>query len=320
MYFDYGREVIKQEIRALEQVAELIDAQFDKAVEAVLDCSGNVIICGVGKPWFIAQKISATLASTGTLSFPLHPADALHGDVGRVRKNDVVILLSNSGKSSEIVSLVSVLKQFEAALIAITGDKNSPLAKASDIVLNLGKIAEACPLGLAPSASSTALLALGDALALAVLKARNFSKEDYARFHPAGALGRKLMRVKDAMRPLEKTPIVSPDAKISDALFLITRLRAGAAYIIDEADKLVGIFTDGDLRRNLATQSDLLEKSIADFITRNPRVIAPDAFISEALKIMKKHRIDELPVVNKRGELLGHLDVQDLLDLGLALE
>ena len=317
---DFGKEVINVEISALKQVAELIDESFSKAVDFVLKCKGNVIISGVGKPWFIAQKISATLASTGTLSFPLHPADALHGDIGRIREGDVIVVLSNSGSSDEITRMIPVIKQFGAIMIAMTSRPESPLGTQADIVLNMGKIDEACPLGLAPSASSTALLALGDALALAVLKARNFTKEDYAKFHPAGALGRKLMQISEIMRDLSRTPVMQPDASAEQVIVEITKHRAGAAYFVDKAGKLLGIFTDGDLRRNLQTNSDFMMKSISKFITENPRVIKPDALISEALKIMKNSRIDEIPVVNDDNVLLGYIDAQDILDLGLALD
>ncbi len=307
---EFGKEVINAEIDALKQVADTLDESFDRAVDAVLKCSGNVIISGVGKPWFIAQKISATLASTGTLSFPLHPADALHGDIGRIRHDDVIVILSNSGSSDEITRMIPVIKQFGAIMIAITSKLDSPLGMKSDIVLNLGNIHEACPLGLAPSASSTALLALGDALALAVLKARNFTKEDYAKYHPAGALGRKLMLVGEIMRDEIRTPILKENVLAKDAIGEITRLRAGAAYIVSETGSLIGIFTDGDLRRNLQAGTEFL----------STQVISPDALISEALKTMKKFRIDEIPVVNSQGILLGHIDVQDILDLGLALD
>ncbi len=317
---EFGKKVLQAEIDALKQVAELIDESFDRAVDTILKCSGNVIISGVGKPWFIAQKISATMASTGTLSFPLHPADALHGDIGRIRQGDVVVILSNSGSSDEITRMIPIIKQFGAIMIAMTSNLDSPLGMKSDIVLNLGKIHEACPLGLAPSASSTALLALGDALALAVLNARNFTREDYAKYHPAGALGRKLMQVEEIMRDLSRTPILHENVLAKDAIVEITKHRAGAAYVVSETGSLIGIFTDGDLRRNLQTGTEFLNKQIRKLLTVNPQVIMGDALISEALKTMKKFRIDEIPVVDSQGILLGHVDVQDIIDLGLALD
>ena len=317
---EFGKEVINVEIEALKQVVDMMDDSFTKAVEAVLNCKGNVIISGVGKPFFIAQKISATLASTGTLSFPLHPADALHGDIGRIREGDVIVILSNSGSSDEITRMIPVIKQFGAIMIAMTSKPESPLGVKADIVLNIGEMNEACPLGLAPSASSTALLALGDALALAVLKARNFTKEDYAKFHPAGALGRKLMQIKEVMRDLSRTPVLKPEILAKDAIVEITKHRAGAAYVIDDAGKLLGIFTDGDLRRKLQVGTDFLNQPISEMLIKNPRVIAPNAMISEALKLMKNARIDEIPVVDENNILLGYIDAQDLLDLGLALD
>lgn len=324
---DYARNVLDVEIRALTLVRDRLDAtSVDRAVEAILACTGHVIVSGVGKPWFIAQKISATMASTGTPSFPLHPNEAVHGDIGRVRAGDVVIALSNSGESEEVVRILPIVKQLGATLIAVTGNPGSSLGKHADIVIDIGRVEEACPLGLAPSASSTALLAVGDALALTVLKRRDFTREDYAKFHPAGALGRKLLRVREIMRALDRTVAVAATTPIRDVLSEITRLRAGAAFVVDGADAarpraLVGVFTDGDLRRHLqADRYHILSEPVGDHMTAGGRRIDGDTLVGEALRLMKQHRIDELPVVDGNANLLGYLDVQDLLDIGLAIE
>ena len=320
---EFGRDVLSQEADAVRRVLDhLDDAAFNAAVRAILTCIdsyGRVVVGGVGKPWFIAQKISATMASTGTPSFPLHPSDAVHGDIGRVREGDVVILLSNSGESEEVVRIVPLVRQFGATLIAISGAADSALSRNAHICLSYGRIEEACPLRLAPSASTTAMLALGDALALAVQRARNFTREDYSRFHPAGALGRKLMRVDEIMRPLAQTPVVALGALIHDVLDAITLKRAGAAIIVDADGKMVGIFTDGDLRRHLAADRSLLESPVDGHMTANPRSIAADQLVADALRVMREKRIDELPVVDASGKPLGYMDVQDLLDTGLAL-
>ena len=320
-----GLEVLEQEREAVASLAGKLHERglgeaFSAAVEAVLACSGHVVVCGVGKPWFIAQKLSATLASTGTASFPLHPNEAVHGDIGRVRAGDVVLLLSNSGESEEVVTLLPLLAQLGAKRVALTGSEHSSLGTQVDICLAYGRIDEACPLKLAPSASSTAMLALGDALALAVLQARGFTREDYARFHPAGALGRKLMKVSDLMRPLQRSAVLEPQATVRDAIVAITQMRSGAAMVVEPATgHLAGIFTDGDLRRLLAARPDVRDEPVATHMTRTPRTVAPGQLVGDALRIMREHRIDELPVVDDAGRLLGHLDVQDLLDIGLAL-
>ena len=322
----FGREVVRTEREALQRVEGSLDEAFGRAVEVILGCDGHVIVCGVGKPWFVAQKVSATLASTGTPSFPLHPSEAVHGDIGRVRRGDVVVLFSNSGASEEVVRIVPILAQLGALRIAVTGAPDSPLGRDVEICVGYGRVDEACPLGLAPSASSTAMLAVGDALALAVLEARDFTAADYARFHPAGALGRKLMHVEELMRPLERTAVVPPNASIRAAIASITEHRAGAALVREEASgQLLGILTDGDLRRRLTETDDpnrtatWLASPVSASMTTAPRSIRTSALVGEALRVMRDHRIDELPVVDPDQILRGVLDVQDLLDIGLAL-
>ncbi|MGE0433455.1 MAG: SIS domain-containing protein [Planctomycetota bacterium] len=322
-HHEFGRDVLRQEADAITRASRALadGAAFDAAVDAILACiaaNGRVMVGGVGKPWFIAQKISATMASTGTPSFPLHPSDAAHGDIGRVRDGDVVILLSNSGRTAEVLQIAPMIRQFGATLIAIVGEADGALGQAAHICLAYGPIEEACPLRLAPSASTTAMLALGDALALSVQNARQFSREDYARFHPAGALGRGLMKVVEIMRPLGQTPLVASGGSIRDVLDIITRCRAGAAFVVDGAGKLVGIFTDGDLRRHVSRGLQL-DETIDAHMTPGPRSIPPDRLVADALRLMREKRIDELPVVDPAGVPLGYLDVQDLLDVGLAI-
>lgn len=315
---EFGRKVIHAEAAALTRMAGLLDEQFDRAVEMVLACKGSVVVTGVGKPWLIGQKISATMASTGTPSFALHPAEAVHGDLGRVRNTDVVLAISNSGASEEVVRLLPLLKRDGVPLIGMTGRMESELARFSDVVLNMGRMEEACPLQLAPSVSTTAMLAMGDALALAVMERRGFTKEDYARFHPGGALGRRLMRVEEVMRPLARTAIVPPGATVKQALFAITQKKSGAVFITDGAGVLVGVFTDGDLRRHIDRGVSLGDSAISTVMTQGGIRVVAGELAASAAHVMQERRIDELPVVDGKGVLLGHLDVQDLLAVGMV--
>lgn len=314
----FGRGVIETEAGALSRMAALLDDAFLNAVDRVLACQGSVVVTGVGKPWLVGQKISATLASTGTPSFALHPAEAVHGDLGRVRQTDLVLAISNSGASEEVVRLLPLLKRYGVPIIGMTGRLESDLARYSDVVLNLGRMEEACPLNLAPSASTTAMLAMGDALALAVMEKRGFTKEDYARFHPGGALGRKLMRVEEVMRPLARTATVPPGATVKQALFAITHMKSGAVFITDGKGMLVGVFTDGDLRRHIDRGVSLAESSISSVMTKGGIRVVAGELAAAAARVMQEKRIDELPVVDAEGVLLGHLDVQDLLAVGMV--
>jgi arabinose-5-phosphate isomerase len=267
----------------------------------------------------IGQKISATLASTGTPSHFLHPAEAVHGDLGRLRKNDIVIVLSYGGETDEVTRLINLVKQLEIKLIAITGEKDSTLSKHADVVLCMGKMSEACPLGVAPSVSTTCMLAVGDALAFTVMKARNFSVEDYVRFHPGGSLGTKLMTVEQSMmfKPGERLPI----AEVADTMEKLLRKtidvkRHGAVMVVDKAGKLVGIITDGDLRRLLTKEGPLaFEMKAGDVMTANCKKIRADALASEATAIFHKYRIDELPVVDADNRPVGLIDVQDIVTI-----
>ncbi|MBI4577182.1 MAG: KpsF/GutQ family sugar-phosphate isomerase [Planctomycetes bacterium] len=309
----FAREVLQVESRAVAGLADRLGPGFEEAVEAVLGCTGRVVVSGMGKAGLVGAKLSATLASTGTPSIVLHPVEALHGDLGRLRGEDVVLVLSNSGETEEVVRLVPHLKATGTRTIALTGRGDSSLARHADIVLDLGPIHEACPLGLAPSASTTAMLALGDALALAVQRRRGFGPEDFARFHPAGALGRRLMTVGEVMRTGERNPVVRLGDTVKEALLAITRARAGAVSVVDGAGRLAGIFTDGDLRRLLAHEGSLEGRRVGESMTRSPKTIAPGRLLAEAQRVLHEHQIDELPVVDEQGRPVGMLDVQDLV-------
>ncbi|CAG0976593.1 arabinose-5-phosphate isomerase [Planctomycetaceae bacterium] len=310
---EFGKEVLLREGQAVSALAALLDARFEQAVQLVLKCTGHTVITGIGKPWLIGQKISATLASTGTRSFPLHPSEAMHGDVGRLHSDDVVIAMSNSGESEEVVRLLPVIKRVGCKLIGITAKPQSALAKHSDVVLEMGKFEEACPIGMAPSVSTTVMLALGDALALAVMKARKFSREDYAKFHPGGALGRSLMKVSEIMRSLKETATVDHKATVKDALSAITKHKTGAVFIVD-GKKLLGVFTDGDLRRHIEDDG-LLKHKVSEIMTKPGKRIENEHLASEAVKLVQEFRIGELPVVNAKGELMGHVALKDLVSM-----
>jgi arabinose-5-phosphate isomerase len=309
----FGRNVLLQEAEGIHQLAGLLDDKFDSAVEEILTCSGHVVISGIGKPWIIAQKISSTMASTGTPSFPLHPSEALHGDAGRLQQQDLVVVLSNSGSSEEILRLIPVVKRLGCRILAVTSVLDSPLGEAGDIVINMGENVEACPIGMAPSVSTTAMLALGDALALTVMKERSFGPEDYARFHPGGSLGRSLMRVAEVMQPLENTALVDVGATVKDALNIITHRKTGAAFVT-ENDKLIGVFTDGDLRRHIE-DDNLLSQSISEVMTTGGHSITTESLATEAVHIVQEQRIGELPVVDVNNTLLGHISLKDLISM-----
>ena len=317
-----ARQVIRVEREALSHLLSKMNSDFERACTLIYKSKGRVVVTGMGKPGFIAQKISATLSSTGTPSLYLHPAEAWHGDLGRVMKEDVVIALSNSGQTEEIVKLLPIIKKIGAKLIAFTGNKRSELAKYSDVTLDVGVRKEACPLNLAPTASTTVMLALGDALALALLDKKGFKEEDFAFYHPGGNLGKKLLlKVSDIMRTGKAHPVVSSTMKLKDVLYRITAARAGSASVIDGSKKLRGIFTDGDLRRHLKdhhSRSGLsLDQPVGNVMTKNPITILDTRLAAEALEILRSKKIDEVPVVDKKGRPVGLVDVQDLLKAGM---
>jgi arabinose-5-phosphate isomerase len=314
----YARSVIQHEADALRALQDRIDKSFEQAIDLLGSCKGRIVVTGVGKPWLVGQKISATLASTGSPSLALHAAEAIHGDLGRVCADDVCIVLSNSGETREIKELLDPLKKIGAKIVAITGSRTSTLARSADVTLWIGDLDEACPMGLAPSTTTTAMLALGDALALTLLKKRDFDAEDYALFHPGGSLGRKLMKVEELMRRGSRFAVIDERRTVKEALLAITEARAGAIAVTAADGKLAGIFTDGDLRRHLAQSSNLGEAAIGSVMTRSPTTIAPEALVSEAARILREKKIDELPVLDGTGRPVGMIDVQDILKVELA--
>ena len=312
-----AKEVLRMEALAISRLRSRIGKDFETVVQWMADCKGRVILTGMGKPGFIARKIAATLASTGTPTFFLHPAEAVHGDFGMVTSKDLVIAISQSGESEEIVRLLPLLKKKGVKLVALTSVPGSSLGKNADIVLDLGVRREACPLNLAPSASTTASLAMGDALALSLLKKKGFRSEDFAELHPAGSLGRRLLKVGEIMRTGKANPLVGVKTTVRQALLKITAARAGSCTIVDQRGKLVGVFTDGDLRRHLKSQGEkILSRSVVQLATLKPRYIQKEKLAEEAFHIMESLRIDELPVVDKARRVVGLLDVQDLMRAG----
>lgn len=314
-----AKNVIDIEAKALAELKKQVPADFDKIIDAIAKIKGRVIITGMGKPGFVAQKISATMSSTGTPSLYLHPADAHHGDLGRVTKDDCVIALSNSGETEEICKILPMMKKIGVLLIAMTGNKKSTLAKNSDYILNTHVKREACSLGLAPTTSTTVMLAMGDALCVALLNKKGFKEKDFAFFHPGGTLGKRLiLKVEDIMRSGKDNPLVKSDMLVKDVLVKITKARAGSASVIDAKGKLVGIFTDGDLRRHMDARINIATRFIKDVMTKNPVAIKKDKLAAEAFQILRSKKIDEIPVVDDAGRPIGLLDVQDLLKAGLV--
>lgn len=288
-------------------------AAFTKAISLLLHCQGRVVVSGIGKSGHIARKIAATFASTGTPSFFVHAAEAAHGDLGMVTSQDVFIAISYSGEASELMSILPTIKRLGVKLIAMTGNAESSLAKLADIHLSVEVDKEACPLNLAPTASTTVTLAMGDALAVAVLDARGFREEDFARSHPGGSLGRRLLtHVRDIMRTGDAIPQVSPDTKLSNALLEITQKGMAMTAVIDENRHIVGVFTDGDLRRLMEKLQDFSQLKIADVMRTNPRSIRPEQLAVEAVEIMETYRINQLLVADESGELVGALHIHDL--------
>ena len=309
-----AREVLQIEAQAVAALTDRIDAAFAQAVDLLLACQGRVVVSGVGKSGHIARKIAATLASTGTPSLFVHAAEAAHGDLGMITAGDVLLALSYSGQSDELLTMLPVAKRQGTPLIAITGNATSALAKLADVHIDVRVDKEACPLNLAPTSSTTAMLAMGDALAIACLDARGFGAADFARAHPGGALGRKLLTfVRDVMRTGERIPIVGIEATVMEALHEITRKQMGVTAVVDQHGKLAGIFTDGDLRRLLERVGDVRDTKVADVMTREPHTISPDVLAVEAAQTMDQRRKNVLLAVSQSGELVGALSMPDLL-------
>lgn len=316
----YGREILRLEAQAIEAQVDLVGPAFARAVELVLSCAGHVVTTGMGKSGIIAQKISATLASTGTPSFYLHPAEAIHGDIGRVSARDVVVALSNSGTTEEVKRLIPSVKRLGAALVAMTANPESELGKHADCLLLLPQRAEACPIQMAPTTSTTAQLALGDALAMTVARRRNFTREEFALFHPGGALGRKLIKVAELMRPAAEVAATRCGVTTRQALLTAGGLgrRPGALVITDERGTLAGLLTDGDVRRAVLKDPGFLDRPIDEVMTRRPKHTRHDELAANAWHVMNEGNFDELPVVDEAGRYVGLLDVQDLLEAGVA--
>ncbi|MCE5268498.1 MAG: KpsF/GutQ family sugar-phosphate isomerase [Planctomycetaceae bacterium] len=314
----FARQVILTESRALAKVADRLDAQFCRAVQLIFACRGNVIVSGMGKAGLIGQKIMATLASTGTPSHCLHPGEAVHGDLGRVQRNDVLLMLSQSGETEEVVRLLPSLAELNVPVVAITGKATSTLGRAAAVTIELGDLQEACSLGLAPSTSTTAMLAVGDALALLVSHLRRFTRDDFARCHPAGSLGYKLSKVEDQMRPLDQCRVANQEQTVREVLVgtSVPGRRTGATMLVDDQQCLAGIFTDSDLARLLERRGDAdIDRPIRLVMTADPLRVQAGSRMTEAVAIMAARRISELPVVDADGKPVGLIDVTDVVAL-----
>jgi arabinose-5-phosphate isomerase len=313
-----GRRAVDIELRALAGLMARIGEPFAAACRLCLDCSGRVVVTGMGKSGHVGGKIAATLASTGTPAFFLHPAEASHGDIGMITRQDVVVALSNSGETAEILALLPHLTRLGVPVIAMTGNPGSTLASAAAVHIDVSVEEEACPLNLAPTASTTATLAMGDALAVALLEARGFTRDDFARSHPGGSLGRKLLlHVADIMRRGDAVPRVTPDTLLADGLLEMSRKGLGMTVVVDAADQVVGVYTDGDLRRTLDQRIDVHQARMHEVMTRGGRSVGERELAATAVLLMEKHRITALPVVGADGRLAGALNVHDLLRAGV---
>jgi arabinose-5-phosphate isomerase len=310
---DTARKVLEIEAEAIRELIPRLDASFDRAVEILLACSGRVVTTGMGKSGIIAQKLSATLASIGTPSLFLHPAEAIHGDLGRIVKGDALVAVSNSGDTEEILALVAWLKRLGVPLVTLSGNPRSPLAQAADAHIDVGVRVEACPLGLAPTASTTAALAMGDALSMALLERRGFTVDDFAVLHPGGRLGKKLLRVEDLMHRGDEIPRVGPATAMKDVLFEMTRKRLGLTTVVEPDGKLLGLISDGDLRRQMERHGyALLDRSAAECMTREPVLVAGRELATRALDLMESKRITALLVTDADGRIAGVLHLHDL--------
>ncbi|WP_319403362.1 KpsF/GutQ family sugar-phosphate isomerase [uncultured Anaeromusa sp.] len=319
---EQARQVLRMEAAAIEALIPRIDEQFVLAAQLILETKGRLIVTGMGKPGHVGQKITATMLSTGTPSFFLHPAEGIHGDLGMVTEDDIVLAISNSGETSEVINILPSIRRIGAKIIAICGNAQSTLAQNADVVLDASVEQEACPLGLAPTTSTTAELALGDALAVVLMSARKFTANDFAVFHPGGALGRKLlMKVANVMHGEEENPTVTVEQSVKEALFVITDKGLGATSVVDAEGKLVGLITDGDIRRGLEKGLDFLTHNVGELMTKQPQTITAEKLAAEALRMMEQHRpkpITVLPVVDKEGRSVGLVHVTDLLRQGIV--
>lgn len=319
---EHAQEVLRMEAEAILELVPRIDENFAAAVNLILECEGRTVITGMGKSGLIGRKMAATLASTGTPSFYLHPAEGIHGDLGMVTAADVVIALSNSGETGEVLNILPSLRRIGAKIIAMVGNANSTLGKNADVILDVGVSKEACPLGLAPTSSTTAALAYGDALALALLKKHNFTASQFAIFHPGGSLGRKLLlTVGNIMHKGDENPTVLADTTVQDALFVITDKGLGAVSVVDENGIMQGVLTDGDIRRGLSKGVDFLQRPVRELMTANPKTITQDKLAAQALHLMESNKpkpITVLPVLDENRKVIGLLHMTDLVRQGVV--
>ncbi len=314
-----AREVLATEAAAIQALARRLDGAFVEACRLILACDGHLIVTGMGKSGHIGHKLAATLASTGTPAFFVHPAEASHGDLGMIRAGDVIVALSNSGETAEVVNLLPVIKRIGVGLIAMTGKPDSSLARHADVHLDTSVDREACPLGLAPTASTSAQLAMGDALAIALLEARGFTAEDFARSHPGGTLGKRLLlHIADVMHGETDLPTIAPEQTISEAIVIMTRGRLGLCAVVDAERRVAGILTDGDLRRGLDDSGDIRTTPVRELMTADPQTIGPNELAASAVELMQARRIQGLLVVDDEKRLVGALNFQDLLQAGVV--
>ena len=317
-----AQKVLQMEAEAILDLIPRVDEHFDAAVDMILACEGRVIMTGMGKSGIIAHKISATLASTGTPSFYLHPAEGIHGDLGMVTADDVIIAMSNSGETGEVLNILPSLRRIGAKLIAMVGNVDSTLAKNADVVLNVGVKKEACPLGLAPTSSTTAALAFGDALAMALMGRHHFTSKQFAVFHPGGSLGRQLLLTAgDVMHGGSENPVVHGSATVTEALFVITDKGLGAVSVVDDNETMIGLLTDGDIRRGLSKGVDFLQRPVTELMTKEPKYITKEMLAAQALHIMESHRpkpITVLPVIDEERHVIGLLHMTDLVRQGVV--
>ena len=319
MIRDRGRRVLRIEAEAILGLIPKLDERFDQAVKILRDCRGRVALTGIGKSGSVAQKIASTLASTGTPAFFLHPTEGGHGDLGMLVRGDVLIAVSNSGETDELIELLPAIKRLGLKLIALVGDPSSTLARQSDVAIDVSVPEEACPMGLAPTASTTAALAMGDALAVSLLEERGFTEQDFALLHPAGSLGRRLLwRVQDLMHAGQQIPRVSEDALMRDAIAEISQKKLGMTAVVDGAGRLTGILTDGDLRRALQKGMDLLQRRVEECMTVNPKTIDRESLAAKALEMMERHAITSLLIVDVDGRPEGVIHLHDLLKAGVV--
>lgn len=316
---EHAVRTLRLESRAVAQQVRHVDEAFLKAAELMAKCPGRVAVMGIGKSGLIGRKLAATFSSTGTPSFFVHPTEGMHGDLGMLTRGDAVFALSHSGETEELKRILSLLKPLRLPLIAMTGRPGSALGRSADVVINVAVEKEACPYNITPTASTTAMLAVGDALALLIMEMKGFDKDDFARLHPGGSLGKRLtLRVADVMHKGGDNPLVSQEKKVREALWVMTRTRLGAATVVDARGRLAGVFTDGDLRRGLQKDPDLLTRPLSAVMTRSPKTISPDELAADVLPLFRRYRLDNFPVVDKKGRPVGVLDEKDLIDEGLV--